>query len=189
MDALLLALVGCLLAEIGGKGQLLTLALARRYDRDGAMVAGIVIAAIANAALSALAGAWIGPMLGGDARLLFLALAILFLGAGLLWPVTAPDTLDGWRIGPFLTAMLGLFILGFGEGAQFLILGIVTRMGHPALAAIGGTIGVAAALVPVVLLRDALLDRLPLRAIRWTAGGLMLLGGAIMALRATGLSA
>ncbi|QGP79757.1 TMEM165/GDT1 family protein [Sphingobium sp. CAP-1] len=187
MDALLLALLGCLLGEIGDKSQWLVLALAARYHRDGAVIAGIITAAVANAAISAMAGAWIGPMLGADARLLFLALAILFLGVGLLWRVARPDPLDGWRIGAFLTTALGLFILGFGDGPQFLILGIATRTGDPALAGIGGAIGTIVALVPVVLARDRLLAVLPLRAIRWTGGGVLIVTGAILSLSATGL--
>ena len=187
MDALLTALLGCLLGEIGDKSQLLVLALATRYDRNGAVIAGIVAAAIANAAISAFAGAWIGPMLGADARLLFLALATLFLGVGLMWRVSPPDTLDGWPTGPFLTTALGLFILGFGDGPQFLILGIPTRTAEPWLAGIGGAIGVIVALMPVVLLRAQLLTILPVRAIRWSGAGMLLLIGAGLALAATGL--
>lgn len=189
MDSLLLALIGCLLGEMGGRGQWLVLALANRYERDGTIIAGIIVAAIANAALSALAGAWIGPMLGPYARLLFLALAMAFLGAGLLWPMRRPDPLTGWRIGPFLTSALGLLILSFGEGSQFLILGIAARMNPPVLAAIGGMIGVAAAMIPVVALRDRFFTVMPLRAIRWTGGALLLLAAAIMALKAVGLIA
>ncbi|MEC3912532.1 TMEM165/GDT1 family protein [Sphingobium sp. CR2-8] len=187
MDALLLALLGCLLGEIGDKGQWLVLALATRYDRNGAIIAGIILAAIANAAISAFAGAWIGPMLGADARLLFMALSVLFLGAGLFWPVSAPDPLAGWPTGAFLTTTLGLLILGFGDGPQFLVLGIATRTADPLLAGVGGAIGVIAALVPVVLLRGRILSVLPLRAIRWIGGALLLLSGAIMALSATSL--
>lgn len=187
MDALLIVLLGCLLGEMGDKGQLLILALATRYNRNGAIIAGIFTAAIANAAISAMAGAWIGPMMGADARLLFMALSILFLGAGLFWPVSAPDPLAGWPTGAFLTTALGLFILGFGDGPQFLILGIATRTADPALAGIGGAIGVIAALVPVVLLRHRILAVLPLRAIRWTGGALLLASGGIMALSALAL--
>lgn len=187
MDALLLALIGCLLGEIGDKSQLLVLALAARYNRNGAVMAGIAVAAIANATLSAYAGAWIGPMMGADARLLFLALSVAFLGAGLLWPVKTPDTLTGWPTGAFLTTALGLFILGFGDGPQFLILGIATRTGDPLLAGVGGAIGVMAALMPVVLLRDRLLTLLPLRPIRIVGGALLLLTGGIMALSALAL--
>lgn len=187
MDALLIALLGCLLGEMGDKSQLLVLALAARYHRDGAVIAGILVAAIANAAISAIAGAWIGPMLGADARLLFMALSIVFLGAGLLWRVSPPDRLDGWPTGPFLTTALGLFILEFGDGPQFLILGIATHTADPMLAAIGGAIGICAGLVPVVLLRERLLRALPVRAIRWAGGAILLTTGAIMALSATGL--
>jgi putative Ca2+/H+ antiporter (TMEM165/GDT1 family) len=185
MDALLIALLGCLLGEIGDKSQLLVLALATRYERNGAIIAGIIVAAVANAAISAFAGAWIGPMLGSDARLLFLALSILFLGVGLFWRASPPDMLGGWRTGAFLTTALGLFILGFGDGPQFLILGIATRTADPILAGIGGAIGVIVALVPVVVVRAQLLAVLPLRTIRWAGGIILLVTGVLMALSAT----
>ena len=56
-----------------------------------------------------------------------------------------------------------------------------------AMIAIGGAIGVIVALVPVVLLRAQLMAALPMRAIRWTGGGLLLLIGAGLGLAATGL--
>ncbi|WP_150293044.1 TMEM165/GDT1 family protein [Sphingobium estronivorans] len=184
MDALLIALLGCLLGEIGDKGQLLALALATRFQRDRAIVAGIAVAAIANAAIGAAAGAFVAPMLGSDARLLFLALALIFLAIAILWPVKRPDPLANWRLGPFLTTTLGLFILGFGDGAQFLILGIATRTADPVLAATGGAIGIIAATVPVVLLRDRLFKMFPLRAIRLGGGASMLLIGLSVAVSA-----
>lgn len=184
MDALLIALLGSLLGEIGDKSQLLVLALATRYNRNGAVMAGIVVAAIANAAISAIAGAYLGPMLGSDARLLFLALSLLFLGIGMLWPVKPPDPLADWHIGAFLTTALGLFILGFGDGPQFLILGLSTYSSNPVLAAIGGAAGVIAASIPVVLLRQRILASLPIRPIRLGGGALLLLVGAAVALTA-----
>ena len=187
MDALLLALLGCLLGEIGDKSQWLVLALATRYNRDGPILAGIAVAAAANAAVSAVAGAWIGPMMSADARLLFLALSVVFLGAGMLWRVKAPDPLDGWHIGPFLTSALGLFILGFGDGPQFLTLGIVTRTGDPVLAAIGGAAGVFAALAPVVLLRERILASQAIGIVRRAGGALLLVAGATLGLSAAGL--
>lgn len=185
MDALLIALLGCLLAEMGDKSQLLVRAFAARFDRNGPVVAGIAVAVIANAALAAAGGTLLAPMLGSDGRLLFLALALLFLGIGMIWPVKAPDPLAGWRIGPFLTPALGLFILGFGDGAQFLILGVAARTADPALAAAGGAIGMLAGLVPVVLLRERFFRLVPLRSIRFAGAALMLLaalGAAVSAL-------
>ena len=188
MDALLTALLGCFLAEIGDKNQLLVLALATRFRRDGAIIAGIMLAASANAAIAAVAGAFLAPMLSADARLLFLALAVLFLGVGLLWRVKAPDPLADWPTGPFLTAALGLFILGFGDGSQFLIVGLATRTAEPVLAAVGGTLGVMAALVPVVLLRERMLPAGPIRAIRVSVALLMLIVALTLAVLALQLA-
>lgn len=187
MDALLFALIGCLLGTMGDKSQRLVLALANRFNRDGALIAAILLASIANAALSALAGAFIGPMLAANARLLFLALSLLFLGVGMLWRQSAPDPLAGWRIGAFLTGLLGLFIVQFGDGQQFLILGLATRTGDPVIAGIGGAIGTIVGLVPVVIGREKFLDVLPLKLIRRIAGVLLLLIGAACALAALGL--
>lgn len=188
MDALLIALLGCLLGEIGDKGQLLALALAMRFQRDGAVIAGVVVAAIANAAIGAAAGAFLAPMLGSDARLLFLSLALIFLALGMFWPTKQPDPLAGWRLGPFATTALGLFILGFGDGAQFLILGIAVRTADPFLAATGGAIGIIAAMVPVILWREQLFKMLPLRAIRRGGGVLVLLIGLAVAVSALHLA-
>lgn len=187
MDALLLALIGCLVGEIGDTRQRLAAALATRFESDGAVLAGAVLAVVGNAAIAALAGAWIGPMLGADARLLFLALAILFLGAGMIWRVSPPDDLAGWRIGAFPTSALGLFILGFGDGSQFLILGIAARTGDPLFAGVGGAIGVVAALVPAVALRHALLGAPWIIRFRRAVGVVVLLIGAAVALSAMGL--
>ncbi len=184
MDALLIALLGCLVAEMGGKSQMLVAAQAHRFGRNAPVVLGLIVATIANCAIAALMGRYLAPMLSPEARLLFLAMALLFLGVGLLWPVKPPDLLRGWRIGPFPTTLLGLFILAFGDGAQFLILGLAVRMADPLLAALGGTIGIVVALMPAVLLRDRLFTLLPMRVIRLGGGALMILAGL-----GTGLSA
>lgn len=187
MDALLTSLLGCLAGEIGGAGQFLVLALAARFRRDGLLIAGIIIAAAANAAIATWAGAFIAPMLGSSARLLFLALALLFLGLGMFWPVKAPDPLAGWPTGPFLTAVLGLFILGFGDGSQFLILGVSVRTADPVTAAMGGALGIAAAQIPMLLLRESV-GKLPLRAIRRGLGGVLTVIAILLAVAALGLA-
>ena len=102
-------------------------------------------------------------------------------------PLNSPDPLASWPTGAFVTTMLGLFILGFGDGPQFLILGITTHSGNPVLAAMGGAIGVIAASVPVVLLRDRIFAILPIRAIRLGGAALLLLVGAMLALSALAL--
>lgn len=186
MDALLSALLVCLLCEVGGANQQLTLALARRFDRDSPVVAGIACAAFANAAISATSGWFISTMISADARSLFLALSLLFAGAGLMVAAKRPDELSGWRTGAFTTTALGLFILGFADGAQFVILGIATRTGDPIMATIGGGLGVFVACLPVALLRQPVPPRLS-TIVRRVGGGVLLLIGAALGLSAVKL--
>lgn len=184
MDALLLALLGCLVCDLGDRSQLLNLALSTRYRRHGILLAGLCIAAAANAALSAGAGGLLARMISPDARLLFLALALLFAGIGMLTPAKAPDTLSHWRGGPLLISTLGLFILGFGETPQLLIAAISGRTADPVMGGIGGAAGAIVAGAPVILMRGRYFTLLPLRAIRRTGAVLFILVAAWLAMEA-----
>lgn len=188
MDALLTAFLACLLVEAADRSQRLALVLSRRFGAGAAVIAGIIVAAFANAALSAAGGWWLAPMLGSHARSLFLALALLMAGAGLLLPVGRTDPLAGWRIGGFATTALGLFILGFGNGTQMLTLAVVVRMGHPVLAAAGAGLAVMLACLAAVGAGRPVPDGGLARAVRYTGGGLLLLTGAAMGLAAVGLA-
>ncbi|GLI97186.1 MULTISPECIES: TMEM165/GDT1 family protein [unclassified Sphingobium] len=187
MDALLSALLACALCEMGGGNQMLSLALAQRFQRDSAVLVGIAVGAMANAALSAAGGWLISTMIASDARTLFLALALVLGGVGLFIAAKHPDTLDSWRTGPALTAFAGIFILGFGDGAQFIILGLATRTGDPVMAAIGGAIGIFVACAPAVFLRKPILASGGLLWIRRMGGSILMSIGAVMALSATSL--
>lgn len=188
MDALLIALLACLLGEMGDRSQMLCVALAERFRRDSLIIAGMIVATACNAALSAFAGNMIAHLLAPNARNLFLALGFLAGGITMLMPTKAPDALAGWRIGAFGTSALGLFILGFGESAQFLIIGIAAAWADPVFAGIGGALGIIIACTLAVMLGSTLATLLPLRLIRRGAAMLFLLTGGIAAVRALGLT-
>lgn len=188
MDALLTALVACFIGELGDRSQRLTLILADRFRRTGAIVVGVAVAAIANAVISAAAGSLIAPMLGSDARALFLAMAIVAAGFGLIAPVRAPDPLIGWKIGALPTSALGVFILGFGNGPQFLAMGIATGSGAPMMAGVGTALGTMIALVPAAILGGDHLRGLPVAWMRRISGVLLLIVGSRIGLGALGLA-
>ncbi len=142
MDAFLLPLLAAALAEIGDKTMLLTIALAVRFRRPGAVFGGVVAAAIANAAIAAAGGAAVATLVGHRAIALMLALALLAAAAGSVRGAKAPDPLEGWRLGPFPTAAAGLFILEFGDKTQFLTFAFAAQDGAPILTALGAAIGV-----------------------------------------------
>lgn len=188
MDALLIPLLACALAEMGDRTQLLAMVLGLRgRGGDAAVLGGIALATLLGCALSAVAGWLLAPLLGTTARALFFALPFLFAGAGMLMRAKAPDDLANWRTGPFLTAFLAMVILQFGDKSQFLVAAVALRTGDPVLAALGGSIGILLALAPPMLLRQTFFTALPLALIRRGGGALFLLTGALLALGALGL--
>lgn len=186
MDALIPAFIAAALAEIGDKSPWLAAILAARFGKPGLVVLGIVVAAAAASALSAIAGALVQPMLTPNARLLFFALALILSGVSGFLALKRPDPLEGWKIGAFATTALGLFILQFGEGTQFLVAGLAVNAKVPALAAVGATLGICAVTIPLALAGTALRNRLPIRAMRIVPAVLFLFTGlwsAVSALR------
>ncbi|MBB4640775.1 TMEM165/GDT1 family protein [Rhizorhapis suberifaciens] len=184
MDALLIALLASAFAEMGDKTQLLALLLAVRFRSDGAVLAGIALATILNCALSAAGGWLISGLIGSNARTLFFGLPFLFAGVGMLLPLKPPEDAKGWRIGPFFTAFLTMFILEFGDKSQFITAGVAVHTADPLMAAAGASTGIFLALSPVVLMRKQFFLDVPLGLIRRVAAVLFLLIGVILALKA-----
>ena len=81
MDALLTSTLLVALAEIGDKTQLLSFVLAARLRRPWAIIAGIVVATVANHALAGAVGAWAASLLSPE--ILRWSVGILFIAFGL----------------------------------------------------------------------------------------------------------
>lgn len=184
MEALLPVLLACLIVESTGPAALLSRALAQRFASANQLAAGFIIAAAANAALAFSAAALLQSTMGSGARALFLSLALLFAGIGMVVPVKVPDSLGGWSIGPFATSALGLFILGFGDAAQFLIVALILWGGGGMLTAIGGGIGIILGCVAGTM---GLTEWRFLPLARRIAGGAFCLLGSWMALAPLGI--
>ena len=120
MSTFLLATGLVALAEIGDKTQLLSLLLAARYRRRWTIVAGILVATLANHALAA----WIGGLLAELLRPEVLRWIIVAGFAGMaLWALKA-DTLDadsvpvGSPLGVFGITVVALFLAERGDKTQ-----------------------------------------------------------------------
>jgi putative Ca2+/H+ antiporter (TMEM165/GDT1 family) len=184
MDALMAAFVAAALAQVGDRTAWLAAILSDRYGSPARIIAMAAIALLAASGLAATLGTVIGPKLAPNAQQLMLALALLLQGGGAFFPAKAPDRLDRWRIGAFATAMLGLFILAFGDGVQFIVLTLAARTPVPALAAVGATIGSLVVIVPAALMGEAAWLKLPLKPLRIAIGGVFVLSGLVLALGA-----
>ena len=169
------ALVAAALAQVGDKPALLAAILADRYKAPGVVLAAALLALAGASAIAAAGGALLAPQLTPEARQLLLALALMLQGAGAFWTGKPPERLTGWRLGAFGTALLGLFILVFGDGVMFVVVALAARSDAAAFAAIGATIGGLAVIAPAALLGERGWTRLPLVTARRVIGALFLL--------------
>ena len=112
---------------------------------------------------------------------------MLFQGGGALFPVKPPDRHAGWRLGAALTSLIGLFILAFGDGVQFIVVTLAARTPVPALAAVGATLGSLAVVGPAAVMGESGWTALPLKGLRIAIGIVFLLAGAFLGLGALDL--
>lgn len=187
MDALMAALVVGTLAAIGDRPAWLAAILADRYRRPAVVIAAALVALTAASGLAAVLGGVLGPQFTPEAKKLMLALALLLQGGGSFGRVKSPERLDGWRLGAFATSLLGLFVLAFGDGVQFVVLVLAARTPLPWIAAIGGAAGTLAVVAPAVLMGERGWTELPLARARQVIGALFLVASAVLALEAMAL--
>lgn len=169
------ALVVAALAQVGDRPAWLAAILADRYRRPGVVIVAAAVALAAASGIAAALGALLAPKLTPEAKQLLLALALLLQGGGAVFAVKSPERLDGWRLGAAATATLGLFILLFGDGVQFVVAALAARTPVPALAAVGATLGGLVPLAAAALLGERGWTALPLVAARRAIGALFVL--------------
>lgn len=182
MDTLLSTFIAVLIAEMGDRGQILAALLAIRFGKDRAILAGLAAAAALNCGISAAAGSVIDSWISEEPLRLFAAMAYILAGAGMLAWRRKVDPLTGWKSGAFLTSFAGLFILQFGDKSQFLIAAKAAETPIWGFAFVGGYLGLLAACIPAILLRQKLAKILPLTPIRRLGGTAMLLWGIFLTL-------
>jgi putative Ca2+/H+ antiporter (TMEM165/GDT1 family) len=177
------------LAEIGDKTQLLALVLATRFRAPAPIVAGILVATLANHALAALAGVAVAEWLQSPA--LRWALGLSFVAMG-LWTLE-PDRLDADeapakpRYGPFLTTVVVFFLVEIGDKTQIATMALAAQFQDLVLVTAGTTLGMMLANAPAVFAGNFVALRLPLKAIRLAAAALFIVLGAFVCLEAGGL--
>ncbi|WP_213982656.1 TMEM165/GDT1 family protein [Sphingomonas sp. dw_22] len=186
MEAIVPAFLLAILTQLGERPATLTAILADRFRRPilVALAAGLGHA-IGNF-LAAAASLAMAPRMTPNAQALFLAVALIFGGLAALWPAKPPQRLDRWRLGAFLTPLLGVAILAFGGQTQFFTLALSLR-GLPWLAAAGATLGAFAVAFVATVLGERAWRALPLGRLRIGTGALFLIAGAYIGLGAVRL--
>lgn len=178
MEALLPALVACLLAETAGRVQLTTESYAVKH-RTLTLLAALFASTLISLAIGAAGGAFMARMVTYEARTLLLGLALILTGGTLLIRAKADPMAEPPKGQP----LWRYFATQLGDNSQFIVFAFAARGNAPVLAALGGLAGVMlAGALPLML--DGDFRRLPLALLRRMAGGLLLAAGIWSALHA-----
>jgi putative Ca2+/H+ antiporter (TMEM165/GDT1 family) len=171
MEAFLVSMGVVALGEIGDKTQLLALVLAARFRKPLPIVAGILVATLANHALAGFLGNLLRSFVPAEVLRWLVALSFFAVA---VWALR-PDKLDdeepppATRWGVFGVTVVAFFLAEMGDKTQ--VATVVLAAKFPSLVAVvlGTTLGMLLANVPVVLLGKAASARIPFKAVRIAA--------------------
>ena len=177
------ALASCLLvavAEMGDKTQLLAFMLAARLKRPWPILAGILLATVANHVLAAGVGSVAGNLI--QPAVLACVVGVLFVVFG-FWALR-PDTLDDAAQalpphGAFIAALTAFFLAEMGDKTQFATMALAARYQDFVAVVCGTTAGMMIADAPAVWIGDRLSTVIPVRLMRLLSAALFFVVGAM----------
>jgi putative Ca2+/H+ antiporter (TMEM165/GDT1 family) len=172
MEAFLVSTGLVAIAEIGDKTMLLAIVLAARFRKPWPILAGILVATLANHGLAATIGSVAGHSLNGPWMKWVLGLLFIGFGAWALIPDKfeddeAPSAVRAGSV--FLTTAIAFFFVEMGDKTQVATVALAAKIHSILLVAAGTTLGMMIANAPAVWIGEAAATRLPLRYIRWAA--------------------
>ncbi|MDX1442361.1 MAG: TMEM165/GDT1 family protein [Gammaproteobacteria bacterium] len=178
MEALLLSTFAVFIAEIGDRTQLLALVLATRFRRPWPIVAGIIVATLANHFAAAWAGQFAADLLDPELLRWVLGIGFLLMAGWLLIPDSEDEEAGlRYRFGPFLTTTVAFFLVEIGDKTQVATVALGARFESLAFVVIGTTLGMLLANIPVVVAGKLFADRIPMRWVHGIAAAIFALMG------------
>ena len=183
MEAFLVSTGIVALAEMGDKTQLLALILALRFRKPWPIVAGILVATVANHAMAGALGVWVTTLLGPDVLRWVLGGSFIAMAIWML----IPDKLDdqdsgaGPRFGVFGTTVIAFFLAEMGDKTQIATVMLAAQYGAYAWVVAGTTLGMLLANAPVVWLGERVTRLVPIRIVHLSSA-LIFLGLGLWAL-------
>lgn len=167
------------LAEIGDKTMLLAIVLAARLRAPWAILAGILVATLANHALAALVGSQVAGLIDAPWFRIAVALGFIAMAAWTLVPDELDDTEDSLRQrgGAFLTTLIAFFLVEMGDKTQVATIALGAQYHSVLVVAAGTTLGMMLANAPAVFLGEKLVQKVSLKLTRSLAALLFLVLG------------
>ena len=179
MEAFLSSTAVVALAEIGDKTMLLAIVLAARLRAPWAILAGILVATIANHALAALVGTEVAGLLEAPWFRIAVALGFVAMAAWTLVPDKLDDDEDTVRTrsSAFLTTLVSFFLVEMGDKTQIATIALAAHYQSVLAVSAGTTLGMMLANGPAVFLGEAIERRVSMKATRMLAALLFLVLG------------
>lgn len=154
------------LGEIGDKTQLLAIVLAATFRRPWPIVAGILVATLANHAAAGALGELVSTLLGPDMLRWVVGLSFLAMA---IW-ILIPDKLDDEdsnlkRMGVFGTTVVAFFLAEMGDKTQIATIALAARYTDVVAVVLGTTLGMMLANVPAVFLGDKIAAKVSMKLV------------------------
>lgn len=182
MHAFLLSLLLVFALSLGGRDQWLVARWTEALGQSGALLFTGIACACVSAAFMAWLGAQFAAMLPPRAGQMLVAFALVAAGIELLLRVeSAPPKEPTRSLGAIAIVLLARQI---GDGARFAVFALAAWSGLPAVTALGGAIGGAAAIALGWGMGAGTLARWPLRAVRLGLGIALLVAALFIGLDA-----
>ena len=170
-------------SEIGDKTQLLALVLAARFRRPWPIVAGILVATLANHAAAAALGAWLQGLLGPATMRWLLGGSFIAVALWMLMPDKVDEDEAGARVrglGVFGITVIAFFLAEMGDKTQIATVMLAAKYGSLVAVTAGTTLGMMLANVPAVLLGERAVRFVPLAVVHRVAAALFALLGVLV---------
>ena len=172
MEPVFISALVVALAEIGDKTQLLAIVLATRFKRPLPIIAGILVATIANHLAAATAGYFISDLLQGMWFRIVVGVSFIAMAAWTLVPDKDDELKSDSRWGAFVTTAVAFFLVEIGDKTQVATVALAARFHSVLAVAAGTTVGMMLADVPAVFLGEAATKVIPVRYVRWGAAAI-----------------
>lgn len=171
------------LAEIGDKTQLLSLLLAARFRRPWPIIAGMLVATLANHAAASALGAWLTTLASPQVLRWSLGLSFIAMAGWMLVPDKAElARTDRDHLGVFATTLVAFFLAEMGDKTQIATIALAGRFGEFLPVVLGTTAGMMLVNVPVVLVGDRFAQRAPRQLVHGIAAAVFATIGLAMIL-------
>ena len=181
MEAFLVSTGVVALGEIGDKTQLLAIVLAAMFRRPWPIVAGILVATLANHAAAGAVGGWVAQALGPQVLRWVIGLSFLAMAGWILIPDKIDeDSAQGKRrFGVFGTTVIAFFLAEMGDKTQIATVALAARYSDVVQVVIGTTLGMMLANVPAVFLGDKIAGRVSMPLVHGIAAVIFALLGVL----------